>query len=400
MRSSSVLGWGILLISAATTGCVERAPSGSEATAEAAEACAPAPVFSKQTISLSTGIQMAYLDLGDPTGDPVLFLHGYTDTSRSFFPTVTALLEEDPSLHVYVLDQRGHGASSMPPAASCAAAPEACFGPEDLAGDVLAFMDAKGISSAPIVGHSMGSFVAQEVALTHPERVDSVVLIGTAAKLAGNVVLQDYILAEPVEGSWKAGFEAQGLTFPNDVYNLGPLDANADALTWIETAWVVDPAADPAFLAQILPETAGTRMGTWIGAARALLATDNRERLKSLSVPALILWASQDAIFYESDQDELLASLDVAAAGCKTSYYFKQYGKRPLGPDGIQIDDIGHNTQWGAPEEVAEDIESYLRHGKPTKHWYYSADGDPQHIVTKHGKAPIVKSAKPKHCPK
>ncbi|MDC0667064.1 alpha/beta fold hydrolase [Nannocystis radixulma] len=343
------------------------------------------------TVELSTGIEMAYHELGDPDGDVVIFLHGYTDTSRSFMPTATALLDLDDDFHVFVLDQRGHGGSSMPPAADCAAAPEDCFAPADMAADVIAFMDAKGIDHAAIVGHSMGSFVAQELGLSHPQRVDKLVLIGTAAGVAGNVVLQDYILAEPVEGSWKDGFVAQGLDFPEDVYALDPLDADADAQAWIEGAWVVDPAADPDFVAAIVPETAATRMGTWIGVARALLQTDNTARLQDLEVPTLILWATQDGFFYDDPhQQALRAALDVAVDACKLEYWFKQYGKRPLGPDGVQIDDIGHNTQWATPDEVARDLKSYLNTGKPTRDWYYSADGDPQDIVTEEDAAPLI----------
>lgn len=334
---------------------------------------------------------MAYLELGVPGAEPVIFLHGYTDTARSFAPTAEALLALHAGYHVFVLDQRGHGGSSMPPAEACAAAPEQCFRPIDMAADVVAFMDAKAIDRAHILGHSMGSFVAQELGLGHPERVDSLVLIGSAAKVAGNVVLQDYILAEPVEGSWRAGFEAQGLGFPEDVYALTPLDAMADAWTWITTAWVVDPAADPDYLAEIAPETADTRMGTWIGVARALLATDNTERLEDLSVPTLILWATQDGFFYASDQEQLRGALDVAAEACLSRYVFKQYGKRPLPDDGVQVDDLGHNTQWAAPEEVARDIDAFLRTGSPTKDWYYSSSADPQVIVTKKGEAPIVR---------
>ena len=396
MRTSMMLMCSMALFSAASAGCNAPAiPDPDEETAVAREAVVALP---KQTISLSTGIQMAYLEMGNPNGDPVIFLHGYTDTSRSFYPTVQALAASNHHLRIFVLDQRGHGASSMPTGAACAAAPEQCWEASDMAGDVLAFMNQKGLCHASIVGHSMGSFIAQEVALTHPDRVDSLVLIGTGAKLAGNVVLQDFILAEPVEGSWKDGFLAQGYTFPQGVYNLTPLDANANALDWIQFGWVVDPAADPAFLADILPETASTKMGTWIGAARALLATDNTERLKHLEVPTLVLWATEDAIFYEADEQELRASLDVAVSHCRTEYYFKQYGKRPLSPDGLQLDDIGPNTQWGAPNEVAKDIDSYLRHGRPTKDWYYSADGNPQQIVTQKNAAPILHGKPPKSC--
>lgn len=349
--------------------------------------------LSKQTIALSTGISMAYVERGDPAGAPVVFLHGYTDTARSFHPTVSALLARSPHLHVFVLDQRGHGASSMPPAAACAAAPEQCFRPIDMASDVIAFMDQKGIPSATIVGHSMGSFVGQELGLTYPARVDSLVLIGSAAKIAGNVVLQDYILADPVEGSWKVGFEAQGYTFPDDVYDLTPLDANAGAMDWIEGGWVVDPTADPSFLAAIVPETAATKMGAWIGAARALAAVDNTTRLHDLTVPTLVLWATQDAFFPDADQADLRDSLDVAAAACEgATYHFKQYGKRPLSELGYQTDDLGHNTQWGAPAEVAADIARHMQTGAPTKDWYYASLANPQITITKKGQAPILRN--------
>ncbi|MFY0532536.1 hypothetical protein [Nannocystis pusilla] len=44
----------------------------------------------------------------------------------------------------------------------------------------------------------------------------------------------------------------------------------------------------------------------------------------------------------------------------------------------------------GHPQEVARDLKAYLGTGKPTTDWYYSADGDPQHIVTKKKAAPLI----------
>ena len=358
-------------------------------------ACPPADgtgTLVKQKLTLSTGIKLAYIELGDPAGEPVLFLHGYTDTVRSFYPTARALAEATTPRRIFLLDMRGHGGSSMPADASCPAAPETCFEPTDMAADVLAFMDHKGLASASIVGHSMGSFVAQELALDHPERVDDLVLIGTGPRIAGNVVVQQYILDEPVEGSWKDGFVAQGLAFPAGVYNKKPEQSGADALGWIEGVWVTEPAADPDFLAAIVPETAATRMGTWIGAARALLTVDNAARLEDLEVSALILWGTQDGLFPAADQDELLDRLDVAAEDCGSRYVFKPYGKRPLPDTGVP-DDIGHNTQWGLAHAVARDIDAYLSTGEPTADLYYAAEGDPQQIVVEEGAAALRHSA-------
>lgn len=65
-------------------------------------------------------------------------------------------------VHLLALTHRGHGGSSRP-ATGCRM--------EDLAADALAFLDALHLRQACVVGHSMGSFVAQELALSHPERV-------------------------------------------------------------------------------------------------------------------------------------------------------------------------------------------------------------------------------------
>ncbi len=59
---------------------------------------------------------------------------------------------------------------------------------QQFAADVVAFMDAMNMKQATIVGHSMGSFVAQHVAAQAPERVNKLVLVGSATKIRNNVV--------------------------------------------------------------------------------------------------------------------------------------------------------------------------------------------------------------------
>jgi pimeloyl-ACP methyl ester carboxylesterase len=103
----------------------------------------------------------------------------------------------------------------------------------DFADDLVAFMQAKGVGKATLVGHSMGSFVEQEVALARPELVERAVLIATAARGAGNVALHDYVLEEPVEGSWRRSLEAEGKRYPAEFYELTPLDADPAAQGWM-----------------------------------------------------------------------------------------------------------------------------------------------------------------------
>jgi pimeloyl-ACP methyl ester carboxylesterase len=238
----------------------------------------------------------------------------------------------------------------------------------------------------------MGSFVAQEVALTAPDRVERLVLIATAARGQGNPVLRDYVLKEPVEGSWRKALEAAGKVFPEDVYGLTPRAADPDVEGWLAASWDVDPVADPALVARIVEETADVRLGTWIGATRALLATDNRERLRELRVPTLVLWGRQDAIFHaDPDQEEIRAALDAAQAAQGTPWSFKTYGALPLPPSGAQESDLGHNLQWEAPEVVAADILAFVETGSPTADLVRTAGPtNPRELVVEPGKAQVL----------
>src|SRR5688572_7520658 len=96
-----------------------------------------------KTIALPGGITLHYVERGDPAGVPVLLLHGYTDSWRSFEPVLPFL---PPGVRAFALTQRGHGDSDRPATG---------YHPDDFVSDVEAFLDALGIESAVVVGHSM-----------------------------------------------------------------------------------------------------------------------------------------------------------------------------------------------------------------------------------------------------
>src|SRR5829696_5228258 len=102
----------------------------------------------KKEVRLQNGIRLAYVEAGDPKGEPLLLLHGFTDSSRSFSPMVPYLGQ----YRLLIPDQRGHGASQF-------------------AYDARLFLDALGVKRAAVVGHSLGSMVAISLAADHPDRV-------------------------------------------------------------------------------------------------------------------------------------------------------------------------------------------------------------------------------------
>ncbi|RVQ62557.1 alpha/beta hydrolase [Sinorhizobium meliloti] len=108
------------------------------------------------TITLVDGLSVPCVEHGDPTGTPLLLLHGYPDSWRSF----ESVLSKFPvSIRAIAFTQRGHGEADKPASG---------YSPVDFAADAVRLLDRLGISRAVIAGHSMGSFVAQRIATTIP----------------------------------------------------------------------------------------------------------------------------------------------------------------------------------------------------------------------------------------
>ena len=144
---------------------------------DAAIAGAPAPRF----VTVATGVRLEYVEQGRADGLPVIFLHGVTDSWRSF----ELLLQRLPaSIRAFAISQRGHGDSSRP---------DIGYRYRDFSEDVRAFMDAIGLERAVVVGHSMGAMVSQRLIVDHPQRVSHVVLMGAFATIHGNPVVDEFV---------------------------------------------------------------------------------------------------------------------------------------------------------------------------------------------------------------
>jgi pimeloyl-ACP methyl ester carboxylesterase len=98
----------------------------------------------------------------------VVFVHGALNDHSVW--TLLARWYAHHGYRVLAVDQPGHGRSDGPPLASV----------EALADWVLALLDAAGVTSAHLVGHSMGSLIALEAAARAPERAAGLVMVGTA----------------------------------------------------------------------------------------------------------------------------------------------------------------------------------------------------------------------------
>jgi len=107
-------------------------------------------------------------DEGD--GPPVVLLHGFPQDSRSWDAVAPRLHEA--GLRTLRFDQRGYAATARPTSTRD-------YRVSELAGDVVALLDAAGLERASIVGHDWGGAVAWALAAAHPDRVASLTVLST-----------------------------------------------------------------------------------------------------------------------------------------------------------------------------------------------------------------------------
>ncbi|MDZ4699394.1 MAG: alpha/beta fold hydrolase [Rhodothermales bacterium] len=103
-------------------------------------------------------------------GYPLLILHGLLGASGNWHTLSRNVFSH--SFAVHALDLRNHGRSPHSPSMSYA----------EMAGDVLEFMDAEGMETAHMMGHSMGGKVAMTFALTYPDRLGRLVVADVAPR--------------------------------------------------------------------------------------------------------------------------------------------------------------------------------------------------------------------------
>jgi pimeloyl-ACP methyl ester carboxylesterase len=185
-----------------------------------------------------------------------------------------------------------------------------------MAGDAIAFLDALGIERATFVGHSFGSFVARQAAIAQPDRVDSLVLIGTG-----------YTGSNPVTRELQSALR----DLPDPI----PLEFARDFQA--STAHRPLPAD---FFGRIVTESLKLPPRLWRVALDSLIEYDDTRHLELIEARTLLLWGDRDALFSRVDQDRFMAALPAA----RLSIY----------------EQTGHCPNWEQPECVAADIAALI----------------------------------------
>jgi len=240
---------------------------------------------------------------GPEDAPALLFLHGYSDSWRSAELLIPNLTDH---FRVFALDQRGHGETD---------ADFERFTLHDFTTDVVDFLHTVIGRPVTLVGHSLGSLVAQRVAAQYRDFVARLVLIGSADTSGGNPAVIDlkHALAEfsdRIPQEFVRAFQESTLARP----------------------------IAPAQLEIFVRESLRLRPAVWHKVAAAL-CDDDQVIAGRIRVPTLILWGDQDQVFDLHAQHRLQRLLPQS----KLTVY----------------PEVGHAPNWEIPETVARDIISF-----------------------------------------
>lgn len=214
------------------------------------------------------GFELYYEVHGAGGGLPLVLLTGIGGTGAGWL--VLQVPELSAARRNVILDNRGIGRSRDPGGA---------FTTADLAEDVRALLDHLEVERAHVLGAFLGGSVAQELALAHPERVQSLVLAGSFAHLDA----KRRMLLEVWKREAENGVPIDVRVKTRLIWTLHDDTLEEDELIEAMTGFFLrdfQPGEDAVFVRQV----------------DACLAHDSRERLHGLRAPTLVVAGEEDRL--------------------------------------------------------------------------------------------------------
>lgn len=211
----------------------------------------------------STGLY--YQERGEREGQPILLIPGGGGHSLHWVFQVAALGKRYRTI---TIDNRGAGRSDVPPGP---------YTVRQMADDAAAVLNHLGIQRSHVVGHSLGAAIAQELALSYPEMVDRMVLLGAFARpLRTPLLLLDFWIR-----ALRAGLELRAVW---------PV-----LLPWFYTpAFMIQPVKVDAVLQAVASDPSPVSPEGLANQVAGAREHDAFDRLHRVRAPTLVLVGAED----------------------------------------------------------------------------------------------------------
>lgn len=212
------------------------------------------------TFITANGLTLHYAESGRVDGLALVFANSLGTDFRTWDGVVPHFADE---CRIIRYDKRGHGLSDCPPAP---------YRIEDHADDLVGLLDALNITSAVIVGISVGGQIAMNVAIRYPERVKAAVFCDTAAKIGTDEMWNTRINTLREQGMAHIGETIVG--------------------RWFAPSYAgTQPAAYRGYLHML----ARTPVEGYIGTCESLRDADMREAVTAIKAKTLVICGAEDA---------------------------------------------------------------------------------------------------------
>lgn len=260
--------------------------------------------------------RISYVELGE--GPPVMFVHGLGGSWRNWLENIPRFAENH---RVIALDLPGFGLSPAPPE------PVTMAGYGNL---LVRFADTLGLPpDTPLIGHSMGGFIATEAVIEAPERFRSLVLVSAAGVTFASMR------------------ESRKSVIGMLIRVMLPIANRRMERTLgrkrLRTASYAGVIAHPDLIRREMLWELGSyavNSPSLVEAAYALAGYDTRERLAEIRIPTLIVWGEQDRL---------------VPAGAAYEYERRIPGSRLT-----MIHDCGHMVQLERPDRFNMEVGRFI----------------------------------------
>jgi pimeloyl-ACP methyl ester carboxylesterase len=291
--------------------------------------------FELQRVALPTGVELDVAVAGHPTNPPIILLHGFPESHRTWRHQIADLAEDH---FVLAPDQRGFAKSSKPEGV-------ANYTPDRPVADMIALADHFDLERFTLVGHDWGGAIAWMTALNHPDRVARLIIVNAPHPFIFQKSLFDD-MAQREASQYITAFRNTDLE--KHIDSIG-LSAFFDGSFMRHTDFEKVRDEKPVYLDQ------------W-GQPGAMTAMLNWYRASAVQVPAMDETPERPAFLDGPFPPLKVPTLVIWGLGDKALLPVQLEGLEALVPDLTlrKLEGVGHFAPWEAPEKVTGAMREWL----------------------------------------
>ena len=275
------------------------------------------------------GTPVNYVDIGSGEREPIVFVHGLGGQWQNWLENIPRAARER---RVVALDLPGFGRSPMPRERITISG----------YGQVVdALCEQLGLGRVDVVGNSMGGYIAAEVAIQFPQRVDQLLLVSAAGITSADLAHAPVLTVGRVMSAivtWGAARHRHIAARPRSRHTVLQLVARHPSLLKADLAYegFFKGAGKPGFE----------------DALRACLDYDFRDRLPEIRVPTLIVWGEKDSIIPVRDAQEFERLIPDSRKVVMTDTGHVAMAERPEAFNDVMMEFLGERGPAAAKQAV------------------------------------------------